>query len=285
MMNSQSTSKIVVGVGLAAVFGIGVSVFAMRAKQVSQAAQHVPAPAATAAPLDPTATDPSLAAQSAAGQTPASQTPASQTPSNQTATAMNTPPVMAPAADPMPSNFAKSDATSPPSDESKPAKPKASNDRHVAKTRSNSDDTSNVRVASAASPKNSDSMKSSSEPAPVSSSALSSSNDTTSPATVGAASDTQPATSQTAQETAPSANPAATSNESAASDSQITTDVKSQIATAAPNSSVDVTTTNGVVALAGSVANSDAIDQAKQAAQRVAGVKQVDASALMVSNR
>jgi hyperosmotically inducible protein len=61
--------------------------------------------------------------------------------------------------------------------------------------------------------------------------------------------------------------------------------VKSEIATAAPNSNVDVKTTNGVVALAGSVPTQDAIDQAKQAAQRVAGVKFVDATALMVSNQ
>jgi hyperosmotically inducible protein len=61
--------------------------------------------------------------------------------------------------------------------------------------------------------------------------------------------------------------------------------VKSEIATAAPNSNVDVTTTNGVVALAGSVPNQDVVIQARQAAERVAGVKYVDASALMVSNQ
>lgn len=79
--------------------------------------------------------------------------------------------------------------------------------------------------------------------------------------------------------------PAATSNVPVASDSQITADVKSELATAAPNGNVDVTTTNGVVALAGSVSSQDAIDQARQAAQRVAGVKQVDASALKVNNQ
>jgi hyperosmotically inducible protein len=61
--------------------------------------------------------------------------------------------------------------------------------------------------------------------------------------------------------------------------------VKSEIATAAPNSHVDVTTTNGVVSLAGSVPSQDAVDQARTAAQRVAGVKHVDASALTVSNQ
>ena len=78
---------------------------------------------------------------------------------------------------------------------------------------------------------------------------------------------------------------AATGNEPVASDSQITADVKSQIATAAPNSNVEVTTTNGVVALAGSASSQDAVEQAKQAAQRVAGVKHVDASGLTVSGQ
>jgi hyperosmotically inducible protein len=82
-----------------------------------------------------------------------------------------------------------------------------------------------------------------------------------------------------------SAGAGATSSEPVASDRQITASVKSEIATAAPNSNVDVTTSNGVVALAGSVPSQDAVDQARQAAQRIAGVKQVDASGLTVSNR
>jgi osmotically-inducible protein OsmY len=61
--------------------------------------------------------------------------------------------------------------------------------------------------------------------------------------------------------------------------------MKSEIAAAAPNNAVDVTTSNGVVALAGSVSSQDAVDQSRQAAQRVAGVKHVDASALTVSNQ
>ena len=78
---------------------------------------------------------------------------------------------------------------------------------------------------------------------------------------------------------------AATSSAPVASDGQITASVKSEIATAAPNSNVDVRTSDGVVALAGSVPSEDAVDQARQAAQRVAGVKQVDASGLTVSNQ
>jgi hyperosmotically inducible periplasmic protein len=68
------------------------------------------------------------------------------------------------------------------------------------------------------------------------------------------------------------------------SDNRITSDVKTQVAAAAPNSNVNVTTTNGVVALAGSVPNQDAANQAKQAAMRVEGVKTVDTSGLLVNN-
>ncbi len=77
---------------------------------------------------------------------------------------------------------------------------------------------------------------------------------------------------------APQAAPAET-------DSKISNDVKTQIAAAAPNSNVNVTTTNGAVALAGSVPNQDALNQAKQAAQSVDGVKTVDTSGLLVSNQ
>jgi hyperosmotically inducible protein len=155
----------------------------------------------------------------------------------------------------------KDNAGSPASDASKPTKSKASDraDRHVAKTR-NSGDATAIRVASAA-------------------------NSNTNPADAGATANTQQGPAQTGQDAATSAGPAATSSEPVASDSQITAYVKSEIATAAPKSNVNVTTTNGIVALAGSVASQDAVDQARQAAQRVAGVRQVDASALTVSNQ
>jgi hyperosmotically inducible periplasmic protein len=59
--------------------------------------------------------------------------------------------------------------------------------------------------------------------------------------------------------------------------------VKSQISGSSASNNVDVSTTNGVVALAGSMPSQDAIDQVKQAAQSVNGVKHVDTSALVVS--
>jgi hypothetical protein len=95
------------------------------------------------------------------------------------------------------------------------------------------------------------------------------------PATTGAPADAQQAP----------ASPAAAGNEPAASDSQITADVKSHIAVVAPDNNVHVTTTNGVVALAGSAPSQDAVDQAKLAAFRVAGVKDVDVAALKVSGQ
>jgi hyperosmotically inducible periplasmic protein len=235
MVNSNSTHKIVVGIGLAVVFGVGVSVFAVRAKQASEAARDAPAPA-LAAPADQNATDATAPAQS----------PAVQTPTDQSATAPGAQPPVPPAV--APQNAHSGDI----SDEFGPARWDRE-DRAapgIAKMR-NSADTTRTRVASAA-------------------------NSKTSPAQ---------ALAQTGQEAGINAGVAATSSAPVASDSQITASVKSEIATAAPNSNVDVKTSDGVVALAGSVPNEDAVDQATQAAQRVAGVKQVDSSGLAVSNQ
>jgi hypothetical protein len=197
-MESESTHKIVIGVVLAAVFGVGVSVFAIRTHNENEAARNAPAPT-PAALANQDATDAAAAAQTAPAQSP---------PVDPAAVASATPPVAPPplaavSADsnaPIATNSANDGAKSKPSDRA---------DRRAAKARNSGD----------------------------------------------------------------------------AADSQITADVKSEFATAAPNSTVDVTTTNGVVALAGSVPSQDAVDQARQAARRVSGVKHVDASALTVSNQ
>jgi hyperosmotically inducible protein len=78
----------------------------------------------------------------------------------------------------------------------------------------------------------------------------------------------------------------ATSTDSTASDSQITTDVKSEIAGDSLSSQVniEVTTTHGVVALTGSLASQNAIDHFKEVAGKVAGVKSVDTSALVLAS-
>jgi hyperosmotically inducible protein len=77
-----------------------------------------------------------------------------------------------------------------------------------------------------------------------------------------------------------------TSTELASSDSQITTDVKSQLA--ADNLSKDViigvTTTQGVVALTGTLVSQNAIDHVKDVAGKVKDVKSVDASALVLAS-
>ena len=79
--------------------------------------------------------------------------------------------------------------------------------------------------------------------------------------------------------------PVAMSNEPVISDEQITSFVKAEIAVVAPTGKVDVTTTSGIVALVGSVPSQDTAEQVKLVAQRVSGVKQVDATALAVVNQ
>lgn len=77
-----------------------------------------------------------------------------------------------------------------------------------------------------------------------------------------------------------------TSTEFAASDSQITTDVRSELAgdSLSKDVNIGVTTTQGVVALAGSLASQDAIDHVKDVAGKVKDVKSVDTSALILAS-
>jgi hyperosmotically inducible periplasmic protein len=77
-----------------------------------------------------------------------------------------------------------------------------------------------------------------------------------------------------------------TSTEFVVSDSQITTDVKSEIAgdSLSKDLEIGVTTTHGVVALTGSLASQGAIDHVKDVAGKVKDVKSVDASALILAS-
>jgi hyperosmotically inducible periplasmic protein len=79
---------------------------------------------------------------------------------------------------------------------------------------------------------------------------------------------------------------AGTGADLAAADSQITTDVKSQIAgdTLTKDVNIGVTTTRGVVALSGSLASQDAIDHVKDVVGKVKDVKSVDSSALVLAS-
>jgi hyperosmotically inducible periplasmic protein len=78
----------------------------------------------------------------------------------------------------------------------------------------------------------------------------------------------------------------ATASDLAASDSQITTDVKSAIAgdSLSKDLNIGVTTTRGVVSLTGSLASQDAIDQVKNVAGKVKDVRSVDTSALILAS-
>jgi hyperosmotically inducible protein len=78
----------------------------------------------------------------------------------------------------------------------------------------------------------------------------------------------------------------ATRNESAASDTQITADVKSAIAgdSLSRDFNIGVTTIRGVVVLTGSLASQDAIDHLKEVAGKVQGVISVDTSALILAS-
>jgi len=78
-----------------------------------------------------------------------------------------------------------------------------------------------------------------------------------------------------------------TGTELVAADSQITTDVKSEIAgdTLTKDVTIGVTTTRGVVALTGSLASQDAIDHVKDAVGKVKDVKSVDTTALILAAR
>jgi osmotically-inducible protein OsmY len=282
MMNSNSTSKIVIGVGLLAVFGVGVSIFAIRAKQEMQVARNTSAPAVAA--INQSATEATAPAQSAAVPTPADPTvvPSSAAPAALSPVGPN--PIGR--SSPTGSDAVNDTGGDPAGDVSKPPKSKVSDhaDRRAAKARPSADMTA-TRVASAADFGGVDRSAASSSASSMDAAQAPSSTDATSSPPAGATADTHQAAAQSGQEAAISAASATSDTASGASDSQITADVKSQISTAAPNNTVDVTTTKGVVALAGSVPSLDAVNQARQAAQQVAGVKYVDASALMVSNQ
>jgi hypothetical protein len=64
----------------------------------------------------------------------------------------------------------------------------------------------------------------------------------------------------------------------------LTAQVRSSLANVAPDSNIIIKDTNGVVALQGSVPSQNVLEKARQAAQQVSGVKQVDTSALIVAN-
>ena len=79
---------------------------------------------------------------------------------------------------------------------------------------------------------------------------------------------------------------AATKSRRVASDSWITTKVKSEIMADSVSKGFDVsvTTTHGVVVLKGTLSSQDAIDHVKDLTEKVKGVKSVDASLLRIAS-
>lgn len=229
-MSSRAASRVVIGVGLAVVFGIGVS-FIVEQGTHNQAAHNAPAAAAPSnqTAVNPPATDAAASSRNAvtAPQVP----PAVASPEP----AASNPPVAMNHAVPNGANSARgTDAI-----ESGALR----NDTSVPKPRHGS-----LHAQSTAS------VNSETRPAP--------------------AVEGKSATENSSD-----------GNEGADVDQQMTAQVRTSIANLAPGSNVDVKAIGGVVALAGSVPSQDLLEQARQAAQQVPGVKQVDTSALLVRNQ
>jgi hyperosmotically inducible protein len=246
-MNSQTSRKIIVAGGMAAVVLVGVVTFALRSHPVTPVAQTAqpPPPIAQVPPAAPGAAAEIPAAPAAVAQTPAAPSAAAQTPAAPAAVAKTPAAPAAVAKTPAaPAAVAHNDSVATKSaDTATPSvvEPKLAQNRHVAKAR-----TSTVAA-----------VKSVDESPPP---AISSS----------------PADEQKV----------GTGTELAASDTQITTDVKSQIAgdSLTKDANIGVTTTHGVVALTGNLASQDAIEHVKDVAGKVKDVKSVDASALILAS-
>lgn len=266
MTTSNATPKIVVGLGLAVVFAIGISMFAMQTRTLPQtqtAFNSEPPPAA-----DPATVDPATAATSATAAMPAQDL------------AVSAPePARAPSA--APPAAAPSVVEPPVAATPKPAKAKkaARVNRDPARTTGEAIMPANA-LAAVSSP---ETAVPATTPAPaVASVAVPEGTTSAAPApAANAAEAAAPAAPESPALTAAPATPAAP----VASDSQITASVKAELAAAAPDSKVDVSTNQGVVSLIGQVASADTIALAKQAAERVPGVRAIDTSAMTVSNQ
>src|SRR5882762_3618239 len=116
-MNSISTSKIVVGIGLAAVFGIGVSELALHARQEQQSQFALNAP-------NPATADPS--GQSVADAAAPPQNVATQGGADQSAIPSNAPPAAPPVVAPVTGIVSRGDSATLAGNESKSARPKRS---------------------------------------------------------------------------------------------------------------------------------------------------------------
>jgi hypothetical protein len=280
MMSSRIASRIVVAVGLAVVFGIGVvSIFVAPAKSgaQNQVAHNAPSPAAS--------TDQTLANSPA----PTAAAP-DQTAPDASAAAATAPVPPTGVAGP---NDANENSAS--SNDTNVLKPRnvgphgaQARNHHDKESSSSHGDDRSIRVASA------DRVKKSSAPPNASRSDLEaarSDGGITSAPSPSAASDTVESSDDLPPPPKVEANPPASeqSDDGSASgpdmDGRITDEVRSSIASLAPGNNIDVKAMSGIVALAGTVPSQSMVEDARQAAQQIAGVKQVDTSALTVSNQ
>ena len=262
-MNAQASRKLIVVGAMAVVVGLGVVTFAIHPHNVTRMALAITPPAPLA-------------------ESPPAEDAVATTPEAHSTLAPVAPIVAAPAASVAPvapahkdvvvikrATVRKSDSTA-----ASAVEPKVVATRRVAATDSGVPADSNTVEPTGVAPDLSmtaaaAAVARSSEPVP--SSAVTA----TAPAP-GALPATAPAMGAD-QNLTPSATPAAT-------DSEITANVKSQIAvdSLGKNASIGVITTNGAVTLTGSLASQDDIDHIKLVVASVKDVKSVDTSALSV---
>ena len=244
-MNTKTSHKIIAAGGMAAVIAIGVAVFFMRSPPVAPVARvDVP----TAPVADTPAAAPEAIAEPAVAPSPVADVPAAPAPSASAALSDT-------------ASHKGSERAVPPLANTKPA-------RHPeSATASNQVDTSSSHTIA-----RSESVVTTTDKPVVVAERVD--------AVAGSDS-----ASMTAS--APAASPdTGTSEKLVASDSQITTEVKSAIANEGltKDASIAVTTTDGVVALSGSVPSQAAIEQVKDVAAKVKDVKRVDISGLLLAS-
>jgi hyperosmotically inducible periplasmic protein len=257
-MNEQSPSsrKIIVAIAMAVVIGISTVAYVLRSNHSTSVAQIRAVPGAAPQTPDVASTVP---------QTP--DAPASAT--QRDSLGFTTSDTAVPAAG----------DTNPPAIEPKAAavEPKSAGDRHVAKAHTDAGSTNRTVTRTGSAVDSSDKP----EAATVASS-VDGGESVDAPTTPSAPS----GMAANAPQVAMSTEPVVSNTELAASDSRITTAVKSEIAgdSSSKDANVGVTTTNGVVVLTGTLATQDAIDRVKGIAEKVQDVKSVDTSALKITS-
>jgi hyperosmotically inducible periplasmic protein len=260
-MNDQSPSsrKIIVAIAMVVVVAIGTVTFALRPHHPTAVAQipAVPAPV----PQTPDAATSSSQTQDVPGVVP-------QTPDV---------PVSAAQRDRM--AYTASDTAVPAAVE-----PRSAADRSVAKahTRVGTSNRSDTRTDSAVA----SSRKPAIAPVAGGMDAGTSVDVPTTPSAPSGMAANAPEAPILTEPAASSSAPVATTTETATSDIQITSAVKSEIGadSSSKDANVGVTTTNGVVVLTGTMATQDAIDHVKGVAEKVKDVKSVDTSALKITS-